>query len=360
MSNYNIIQVVDTLITGGSERMAVNITNVLTENNQKSYLCATRKTGSLYEKVSCLDNVFILEKKFFFDIKAFIKLNKIIKNKNINIVHAHSSSVFWAIFQKLFFKNLIVIWHDHRGKAKAGKMMTFSLIFISFFLDGVISVNDDLLNWSKKKLFLSKNKIVRINNFPEYDIPDKYFNKKNNKKINILCLANLRPQKNHLMLVEAIHILTNKYNIKNISINLAGVIYFDDYYHSIIDKISYYNLENYINILGPVSNTNKILNESHIGVLTSTSVGLPVSLLEYGMASLPTISTNVGQCAEVLDNGKAGVLANNPIELATAIKELISNNKLSELYSKNLFNHVKANFTGENFLKDYYEFLEKL
>ena len=53
---------------------------------------------------------------------------------------------------------------------------------------------------------------------------------------------------------------------------------------------------------------------SVIGVLSSVSEGFPLALVEYGLAGLPVVSTDVGQCSEMLDNGKAGMLvaAGNP------------------------------------------------
>jgi glycosyltransferase involved in cell wall biosynthesis len=68
-----------------------------------------------------------------------------------------------------------------------------------------------------------------------------------------------------------------------------------------------------------------ILESSDIAVLSSRSEGLPIALLEYGMAGLPAVATNVGQCAEVLANGAAGVLVppSSPEELAAALLSLL-------------------------------------
>lgn len=363
MSKYKIIQVIDTLKAGGSERMAVNIYNAIEKDNfYHSYLCATRENGALSNHAVNKNNIFILNKRYFFDFKVFIKFYNIIKYNKISIIHAHSSSIFWAILQKLFFKNLKVIWHDHRGTKKVNKSLALSLAFISFFIDGVISVNDNLLDWSRKNLFVSNKKIIRINNFPELDFSEINFKKIKSKydKINILCLANLRPQKNHLMLIEAINILVNILGVKNINVNLAGVIYYDDYYNSIINKIKFYKLNKYINLLGPLDDTKNILLDSDIGILSSKSEGLPVCLLEYGIAKLPTISSNVGQCSEVLNKGKAGILINNAKELAEAIKEFINDESLRKMYSENIFEHVNANFTGVKFIRDYKNFLKKI
>src|SRR5438876_11120160 len=62
-----------------------------------------------------------------------------------------------------------------------------------------------------------------------------------------------------------------------------------------------------------------------VGVLSSRSEGMPLALLEYGMNGLPSVATRVGQCAEMLDDGRAGLLVPPaaPEPLAKAILALL-------------------------------------
>jgi len=50
-----------------------------------------------------------------------------------------------------------------------------------------------------------------------------------------------------------------------------------------------------------------------------------MALLEYGMAGLPAVATRVGQCAEVLDEGRTGILipSVSPDKLAGALLSLL-------------------------------------
>jgi glycosyltransferase involved in cell wall biosynthesis len=69
----------------------------------------------------------------------------------------------------------------------------------------------------------------------------------------------------------------------------------------------------------------RILRSSEIGVLSSYSEGLPVSLLEYGATGIAAVATNVGQCREVLADGDAGIVvpAGSPGELAKGLLRLL-------------------------------------
>ena len=58
-----------------------------------------------------------------------------------------------------------------------------------------------------------------------------------------------------------------------------------------------YNLNDIIQIAGSVVDTSSLLASADIGVLSSIFEGLPLSLLEYGLAGLPVVVTDVGQSA---------------------------------------------------------------
>jgi len=84
-------------------------------------------------------------------------------------------------------------------------------------------------------------------------------------------------------------------------------------------------LESNVTFMGQVQHVTSILPHCDIGVLSSISEGLPLTLLEYGWAGLPAVATSVGQCPEVLDHGKAGILVKPGAaeELAGAIRQFL-------------------------------------
>ena len=53
---------------------------------------------------------------------------------------------------------------------------------------------------------------------------------------------------------------------------------------------------------GSKRNVILILKQADLGVISSRSEGLPVALLEYGLAGLCVVSTDVGQCKKVIKN----------------------------------------------------------
>lgn len=357
-----IFQLIDTLSLGGSERMAVNISNSLSMEGHDVVLISTRASGNLEKYLLPKIEKFALAKKSFFDFRAFFNLRKLIKKYNPDIIHAHSSSIFWAALASFLTKSSAkIIWHDHNGKrAKNPCLSNFPYVFISILIDRIICVNEELLQWSKKYMWVRKSSIYYLPNFP-YLNKIKNTNSKNGK-INILNIANLREPKDHSNLLKAFKMLLE--NVPSLSekvkLLLVGKKNMDsDYYKDIEFFIKQNNLSGHVDFVGEIQNVEKFLYESNIGVISSKSEGLPVSLLEYGLAGLPVVVTDIGQCAEVVGNGQFGnvVPPQNPEVLAKALASLILDPEASKKMGISFKEHVEKAYGAKKFLQSYYKLI---
>jgi glycosyltransferase involved in cell wall biosynthesis len=139
----------------------------------------------------------------------------------------------------------------------------------------------------------------------------------------IICVANLRPQKDHVTLLRAIAELRPQH--PKVHLLVAGAPVDAAYAQMLRQEVASLGLENHVTFLGQAAGIPSLLRACDVGVLSSGSEGLPLSLLEYGWAGLPSVATSVGQCAEVLDNGMAGILVNpgSPGQLAAALKRFL-------------------------------------
>lgn len=327
-----VLSVIDSLIAAGAERMAVNIANALADEGVESHLCATHFGGPLEEFIGKKVHALILKKKSVLDVQSFFKLRKYVLRNNIQIIHAHSSSVFWCVLVKIFTPGLKVVWHDHFGfSEQLHKRPRLVLRLLAPFLNHAFVVNGKLLNFAVSKLKIDASKVSFLPNFANLN-----FEEITNANLNIpdidsypkiVCLANLRPQKDHHNLLNAFEIVLSQY--PQARLYLVGGHFNDAYYHSIINHISQNNqLAEKVHVLGSRNDVEAILSACNIGVLSSVSEGLPVSLLEYGLAKLPVVCTNVGDCALVLNNGECGKLVEpqNHIVLAQTILYYLNNN----------------------------------
>ena len=352
-----ILQLIDTLEPGGAERMAVNISNLLAENKFEVLLCAARAKGAFANQVNSLVKVECLHKRHVLDIRAFFKLYSIVKKNKIQIIHAHSSSVIWATLLKLIRPNVKVIWHDHYGFSENLKDNDRPLIrYISFLFFGIIAVNEKLYQWSLKNCKVKKDKITLLKNFPHTTHAIK---KTDNSIIKIVVLANLRPQKDHITFIQALAMIKETIAEKKVKIIFAGLFWEDEYYKSIEELLKQYDLVDNVEFLGSVNDVMSLLLTCDIGVLSSKSEGLPVGLLEYGVAGLPVIVTNVGQCAEVVNYGQSGIVVppSAPQEMAKALLDLINNPQKRVELGVALKERIEKEYGAQNFLKAYQQLI---
>lgn len=347
-----VLQVIDSLEAGGAERVAVNIANALVDKIDGSYLCATRKGGALREGLHKNVKYLCLNKQFALDYKAFKALGEFVLNNKITIIHAHSSSFFLATLLKLFrHNNVKVIWHVHYGNIKTlsiGKLYVLKTLSKSF--DYVFTVNKQLESWVND--YLKINKVCYLPNFPVQLSTKRQTQLKGEKGKRIVCLANLRHPKGHLNLVEAFSQVVAVSN--GWTLHLVGKDKNDDYSINLKQLIAKLQLENKVFLYGSRQDISYILSQSTIGVLSSQSEGLPLALLEYGLAGLPVAVTNVGECGNVIGvDSINGVLVppNNSVALAGALQKLIEN-KLFRLSVSKAFNKKVVNVYSEQFVLD--------
>lgn len=321
----SIIQMIDALNAGGSERVSVNLANELADKGYDVTLCTTRKGGPLQELLSPKAKYLCLNRKSTVDVQAILLLLQYIKQNNIQIIHAHSSSIFLASFIKFVYPGVKTVWHDHYGEINIKNRPLFSYKMIRKQIDAIITVNQSLAEWSIQKLKIAKQKVWLIPNFIIVKSSHSAINLPGQKGFRIVCIAHLRPQKDHITLVRAMRLVVE--SEPQAHLILVGKDYYPEVANRIWSEIEELNLTNHITWLGPRDDTQDILESCDVGVLSSKSEGLPLSLLEYGLAGLPVVSTSVGECATVLKNGELGYLVppESPSDLASKILSLLRN-----------------------------------
>jgi len=339
--------------------MAVTYANALVGQVEGSYLCCSRREGML--KTGLLPEVeyLFLNKKSSLDLNALLKLRNFIKSKQISIVHAHSTSFFLAGLLKLTGLKFKLVWHDHYGESELLQERDFKVLRIfSHLFSGIISVNTKLKEWAEEHL--ECRKVVEIKNFiPESTsgINSGIRLKGKDGEFKIICVANLRPQKDHLNLIKAFESLSTDFSG---SLHLIGEDPGTQASNLILKAIKDSPSKEKIHYYGAQTEILSLLQQADLGILSSRSEGLPVALLEYGMAGLPVVCTNVGQCAVVLrENGRI-VEAKDPKALANGILFYLENKGKRKLDAENFRIEVLGNYSQHAVIKNITEFYNNL
>lgn len=362
IKNIKVLQLIDSLQVGGAEMMAVNIANALCRKGVNTHLAVSRKEGPLKEQLHPEVGYFFLNRTRLLDLKSFLKLHQYIKNQQISIIHAHATSWFLALMMKLVNPRLQLVWHDHFGnRSKRSKWYNLPLIIGSLTFRAVISVNHKLHHWATSRLKAAS--YFYIPNFvtPLLNHSDKKMESlKGIDGKRIVCLANFKFPKDHLNLLEAFKIVY--VDFPDWTLHLIGVKSDTVYYQQIVDYINQNNIKKSVFTVENCSNGAALLTQADIGVLASKSEGLPLALLEYGMAKLGVVVTDVGECKEVLENGKNGCLIapKNPKFLAEKIVFLINHSTERRQLGENLYQKIKNDYSEEIIINQIIEIYQQI
>jgi len=355
-----VLQVIDTLDAGGAEKLAVTYSNALATTVEASFLCVTRKEGMLKNQVSGEVDYLFLNRKSTFDFLAIKRLTRFIKENEIDIVHAHATSFFIVFLAKLIYPKFKMVWHDHYGNSEfLAQRKSLVLKIASRWMSGIISVNQHLKDWAIDTL--NTKKVIYLSNFPVKNERVKATTKLHGTDgKRIVCLANLRPQKDHLLLLEAFESIQKKY--LDWTIHLVGKDFEDEYSKEISLYIHDHGLQENVFVYGSREDVSHILAQCEIGVLSSQSEGLPIALLEYGLHKLAVLATDVGECNRVIpDVTKGFLVASHDVEtFAQKIAYLIDNKESRVEKATQLYVHIQENFAQKAIIHQLVNFYNEL
>jgi glycosyltransferase involved in cell wall biosynthesis len=347
LKEVRVLQIIDSLNTGGAEVLAINIANYLASLGIHSHLCITRVEGDLLPMVSANVNYLFLNKKKTLDFRAFNTLRKYIAKHKINVIHAHSTSYFVGSCMKLLFPKIKLFWHDHFGNSEfLTPKSRLAVRRMSFLFDGVIVVNKKLLAWNEN--YLSAKHYYKLNNFAEFMNDDRKTELKGIAGKRIVHVASFIEQKDHLNLLRSFKKVRQQ--SPEWTLHLIGKGLQDEYHQSILEYISKNQLSEAVIIYGVRTDIKNILSQSTIGVLSSKSEGLPVSLLEFGLRKLPVVVTNVGDCGNLIEDETALVAPENSDELANALMTFICNEEKRRKSAQQLHDKVVKEYSIDNFI----------
>jgi glycosyltransferase involved in cell wall biosynthesis len=336
MNQIGVLQICDSLAAGGMERVAVNLANGLPADRFRSHICATRSDGPMIELVHSHVGRICLHRAGRFDHAAVRRLVAYIRDNHIHILHAHGTSLFIASIVSLTKPYPLLIWHDHFGRYATEQRPAWLYRLATNRAEAILTVNEPLATWARQRLHFPADRVRYVPNFvcePTNGHEPPALPGQSGSRI--VCVANFRSQKDHRNLLEAMRKVVLQQPQAHLL--LIGHETETTCFRDIQSVIENHNLAGHVSVLGPSKDVYTVLRGCDLGVLSSSSEGLPLALLEYGMVGLPAVATDVGQCGEVLGHGQCGLLVppRDPAQLSSAVLSLLgSASKRQELGRK--------------------------
>lgn len=340
-----ILQVIDKLDVGGAERVAVDLSILLSKevSAKVDFLCLLGPAVLDKELQKEHIEVLYLNRKQKFNPFTVIKTLKILNE--YDIVHVHSRHILRYVgltFLPFFKRNYKLVFHDHYGAIETDSNVSKYLRFCIKKSAAYIGVSSSLTNWAT-------NRNLNTNIYLLSNIIRKNLNKrKHATESKIVVVGNFRPQKNYEFLCKLVTLLPSY-----ISIDLYGAVV-DEVYHSKITTLkSELNIEDRLHLISGEKHISELLCNYKLALHCAASETGPLVAIEYLSKGVPLLMYKTGEVAETISKYSNELLMTN-FELdqwKVKIENLLNNElecqKNAQLNSK-IYNE---NYSEENYTK---------
>lgn len=317
-----ILHIITSLRTGGAEKLMVDLLPrlrdlgndvelLLFDGTRTPFYEELEQTGIKIHHLTIGGNVYNLLNIF--------RLRKYLKNYNIIHTHNTACQYFVPLAKMLTHSKCKLFTTEHSTNNRRRKYNIYKPIdrFIYSKYDGIISISSKATE-ALKNFIGNKSNILTIKN--GIDIA-KYYQLKpidfSNKEKFITMVAGFREAKDQDTLIKAISLLPNNYKLW-----LVGDGERREILKNLVNELK---LTNRVRFWGIRNDIPKILEQSHIVVLSSHWEGLSLSSIE-GMASgRPFIASDVDGLREIVKDYGFLFPHQDVKALATEIKSLCEN-----------------------------------
>ena len=288
--------------------------------------------------------------------RAYKHLKKLIDSNCYDLIHCHTpmASVLTRIAsidaRKRGTKVLYTAhgFNFYEGAPKINWIFYYPVEWVlSFFTDGLITINGEDYCRAKRLLFAKKKYLIpgigiREARFRIVDEEDKLKIRKSlDIKVSdfvLLYIAEFIPRKNHRFIIESISML--KERCPDICVLFAGRGRLMEEMKGIVKK---YQLNNNVKFLGWVSNIGDYIAISDVGISSSYSEGLGLGLAEEMNCGVPVIATKERGHKELIDHGINGYMydIDNQDQFVGFVNELYTDVEKRIMFGRNAKEKVK-------------------
>jgi glycosyltransferase involved in cell wall biosynthesis len=274
-----VLQIINSLHAGGAEALLKNFVLQMRKNKKMQIeICVLYSNGIFKKEIKNKGiSIWDLGLKSKYDLRGIIKLISLINRGKYSIVHVHlfPANLFGSLASLFLPKNIKFIFSEHNvyNRRRLFKIFTILDTFIYSRYYKIICVSKQvqvaLIEWLPKL----KRKIIVISN--AVPVPD-LSNWSPIKKYDILFVGRLTKAKGVDILLKAINILKEKYQME-IKAAIVGEGYLEEELKGLVVKLG---LEKEVEFLGVRRDIERLMKSTQVFVLPSRWEGLPLTILE--------------------------------------------------------------------------------
>ena len=375
---YNILYLVTKLELGGAQKQAFSLMRRLNKEEYNIFLF-TAYTGLLMDEALAISGITVKRSKFLErpinplkDLLALFEIYSFIREKQIDVVHTHSSKA--GIVGRLAARMArvrIIIHTVHGWSFNDYQPFWTRLMYICLerwtggFSDRLIVVSryDQEKGLSNNIANENKYSLIRYGiDYAEFSAEQDAGKARQELGIGaddlvVGMIACFKPQKSPGDFVRLAGLINQ--SLPGVRFVLVG----DGALRGNIEKlISKYNLRRNMFLLGWRDDIQEILSIVDVFVLTSLWEGLPISVLEAIASGKPVVATDTGGIKEVVFENKTGFLVSpgDVKTMAEKVKILLNNKDLRFKIGNNARGRLGESYRLDSMVKNTEELYKNL
>jgi len=321
----NVMNIVLGLQVGGLEKFVLDLVDKYPPDIKPIIVCLEGKyeLGRKYDHLEIME----LHKEPGIRLKIVRQLVDLVREKNIDIIHTHNPGPHFYGAVSGFLTGRPVV-HTKHGRNYPNDIKKIWLNKLSSLLTKkIVPVSQNAADVCLEVEKIPPAKVTVILNGVDTNLFCAAVNKKviDKRLVTIGIVARLSAEKDHQTLLKACKLLTDM--TSNFHLEIIGDGPLRDTLETSVEEL---DLEPFVSFSGMRHDVAELLRKLDIFVLSSTTEGISLTLLEAMATELPVVATDVGGNPEVVIDGTTGYIvpSQNPDEMAKKLFLLINNSNL--------------------------------
>ncbi|OQX91540.1 MAG: hypothetical protein B6D58_07575 [candidate division Zixibacteria bacterium 4484_95] len=372
MGKIKVLQLVEDFGgMGGAERVVYDLVNNLNpdEFDLTVAIVGERGLATYFDRTNA--KIYYLPGSRHISLKILMSLIGIIKSNNIDITHSHlvrMNTYNWFASRWCRVPNVGSI-HGIMQDEVSFRARLYSR-WAAKFSTRIVTVSEKLrlnyidtygVNPAKVITIYNGFDVSRVEKNPDPQIIKEFYSRYNCSPCDpiIVAIGHIREVKGYAYLIKAVFKV--KVVFPNIHLFIAG----DDAAKEklgLVEEIEKMNLHSNITFLGFYKEITTLFEIADIYVSSSLHEGFSLTTVEAMAYGLPVVVTDCGGPAEIVENGKCGLITPkaDSEELARSIIKLLCDKRLREQYGENGKKRAYSNFSMNNFIEKHENLYRKL
>lgn len=346
-----IAHIVDSMEVGGAEMLVSQMCRLQRDQGHEPCVYAVAGLGVLGERMRA--EGFTVHPNVGRHLPdATRNFFRIFKASCPDVVHLHNPTptIYAAAAARIAGVPGIVSTRHSLVAPPVNRMMEMKYAIAAKFCDWIVGICDSTTDNMRFAHNAPDRKIVRIYNgtlaLPRAEkecCPPK-------SGFTLVYVGRLEPVKNHVLLLSAFCEALS--SMPDLRLWMVGDGSERKKLESLAEAL---NISDQVTFWGQQLDVAPFFSAADAFIMSSTSEGLPMSLLQAFSLGLPSIVTDVGGMAEVVQLARAGqiVSATNPEEMTSAILSFASNPEEREQFGMNAETAFRTHFTVQGMADTY-------